>query len=202
VTKGLTRRAAPLPPGERRAAIIAAITPLIREHGAGVTTQQIARAAGIAEGTIFRVFPDKDSLVVAVVDAAFDTGSLVARIADIADGGTLDRRLTEAVEVLQEYLSGVFTLIGAVGLRPPQGGDRGPVRHEESHRLLTAALVALLEPHTDELARPPAEVAEVLRLMTFSATHPRVVGGPPLAAAEVVSLVLDGVRDHTRRRMP
>ena len=54
-------RATALPPSERRAEIVAATLPLLLAHGAAVTTRQIAEAAGIAEGTIFRVFPDKES---------------------------------------------------------------------------------------------------------------------------------------------
>ena len=42
--------------------IVAATLPLLLEHGELVTTRQIAEAAGIAEGTIFRVFADKDEL--------------------------------------------------------------------------------------------------------------------------------------------
>ena len=61
-------RATALPPSERRAEIIAATLPLLLAHGASVTTRQIAEAAGIAEGTIFRVFPDKESLIEAVVE--------------------------------------------------------------------------------------------------------------------------------------
>ena len=56
-------RAAALPPEERRAAIIDAARPLLIEHGENVTTRQLADAAGIAEGTIFRVFADKDELL-------------------------------------------------------------------------------------------------------------------------------------------
>ena len=40
----------------RRRAIVEAITPLLIEHGGGVTTRQMAEAAGIAEGTIFPSF--------------------------------------------------------------------------------------------------------------------------------------------------
>ncbi|HYD08975.1 MAG TPA: helix-turn-helix domain-containing protein, partial [Acidimicrobiales bacterium] len=65
-------RAPALPAEERRRAILDATLPLLIERGSAVSTKQIAEAAGIAEGTIFRVFPDKDSLVRAAVELAFD----------------------------------------------------------------------------------------------------------------------------------
>src|SRR3954469_11968102 len=73
-------RAAALPPEERRARIVEATLPLLLAHGAGLTTRQIAEAAGIAEGTIFRAFPDKESLIAAVVDAALDTSAVDAAL--------------------------------------------------------------------------------------------------------------------------
>jgi AcrR family transcriptional regulator len=65
-------RAAALPRGERRAAIVEATLPLLITHGSGVTSRQIAEAAGVAEGTIFRVFTDKEELLEAVGDLVFD----------------------------------------------------------------------------------------------------------------------------------
>ena len=52
-------------PDDRRRAIVDAVVPLLLAHGDDVTTKQIADAAGIAEGTIFRVFPDKPALLMA-----------------------------------------------------------------------------------------------------------------------------------------
>src|SRR5690606_7898091 len=61
-------RATPLPPEDRRQAIIEAVVPLLIEHGPTATTRQIAEAAGVAEGTLFRVFPDKRALLFAVAE--------------------------------------------------------------------------------------------------------------------------------------
>ena len=85
------RRARPLPPAQRRAALIAATLSLIREHGADVSTRQIAEAADVAEGTIFRVFPDKAALIDAAVDAAFDPASVVARLGEIGRASCRER---------------------------------------------------------------------------------------------------------------
>src|ERR1700712_1938079 len=88
-----SRRAPALPAEERKAAIIAATLPLLRTHGAAVTTRQIAEAAGIAEGTIFRVFPDKDALIQAAVETVFDPGRIEAALASIDPTLSLEPRL-------------------------------------------------------------------------------------------------------------
>src|SRR3954470_19356706 len=61
-------RASRMSPDERRAAIVAAVLPLLEQYGGGGSTRRIAQGAGIAEGTIFRVFPDKRSLFLAVAE--------------------------------------------------------------------------------------------------------------------------------------
>src|SRR5690349_24881692 len=97
------RRAAALPPEERREALIAATLPLVLEHGTDVSTRLIAEAAGVAEGTIFRVFPSKDDLIEAVIASAFDPSSLVDAIGRLERSLLLEDRLVAAVRLMQAH---------------------------------------------------------------------------------------------------
>jgi AcrR family transcriptional regulator len=49
--------------GDKRNAILAAATDIIAEQGLSAATAKIARAAGVADGSLFTYFPDKDDLL-------------------------------------------------------------------------------------------------------------------------------------------
>lgn len=192
-----TRRACRLPPDERRAAIVAATLPLVLRHGAAVSTRQIAQAADVAEGTIFRVFPDKDALMRAVTTTAFDPGPARRELAAVDRDRPLHARLVAAVEILQRRLTGVFGLLDALGLTGAPRHDGG-AEHCHGPGSLTdafgSAVVELVGPDADALRVPPAELAHLLRLLAVSGTHPRIAEGAPLTAEEIVTVLLDGLR--------
>jgi AcrR family transcriptional regulator len=49
--------------GDKRAYILRAATAMIAEDGIGASTARIAKTAAVAEGSLFRYFPDKDTLL-------------------------------------------------------------------------------------------------------------------------------------------
>ncbi len=110
-------RAAPLPLDERRAALIAATEPLLERFGREVSTRQIAEAAGVAEGTIFRAFATKEELIDAVIEDAFDIQRTCDELAQVDPGLGLEERLIAAVVILQERLRRVVALFGSLRLR-------------------------------------------------------------------------------------
>ncbi|MDH6436512.1 AcrR family transcriptional regulator [Streptomyces sp. SAI-144] len=187
-----TRRRAPaMSPEQRRAMIIQTAIPLIAEYGAAVTTAKIARAAGIGEGTIFRVFADKDELLQACMAEALSPEHAVRELDAIDLSQPLPDRLAEAAEALQAHLARMGAIAGSLG----HGGGKHPgtVRgagRTESTTRLRAALAELLEPDKAALRRPPEQIAALFFGLLF--TQPRTEDQPDLTPQELVEVFLHG----------
>jgi AcrR family transcriptional regulator len=192
-----SERARRMPPAERREALINATLPLVLWHGPGVTTRQIAEAADVAEGTIFRVFEGKEALIRAVTERAFDPASALAEIAAIDPDLPLRHRLFRLVEILQSRLDTVFTLINALGMKgPPPEGQRPRLVNDQFRE----AIVELVGADRTDLRVPPVELATALRMLVFSSTHPMINDGNPLTAEQIVGILLDGLSIRGERR--
>lgn len=180
---GRRRRAAALPADARRSMIMDAAVPLILTRGEMVTTHEIARAAGIAEGTIFRVFDSKDALVEAVVERAMDPAPLEAAIGAVDPAQPLEPAVTEVVRILQKRVLAAWRLLSSVG--PRFHGHR-------RHPFESAALAVLFEAHRSELDVKPHDAARQLRALTFAMTHPMMTPRPA-SPSEIAHRFLYGV---------
>jgi AcrR family transcriptional regulator len=181
-------------PERRREMIVAAAVPLIAEHGAALTTSRIARAAGIGEATIFRVFADKDELLDACIVEVLKPDTALDSIAAIPLDEPLAERLVEAAGSLAAHLRRVGEVIGALWARsnrPRPAPDQDAVRRRsDSMEAVVDAVSALFEPDADRLRLPPRKLAELFVGQLF--TRGRSPIGPDLSTEQVVDLFLHG----------
>jgi AcrR family transcriptional regulator len=155
-------------PDERRKMIVQAVLPLVVEHGAAVTTAQIARAAGIGEGTIFRAFADKDELVDACVVEALRPHGVIELLAEIPLDQPAEKRLAEAAGVLAAHLERLGAIAGAMHRsgarkRHHRGGDR-----QASFEAMRAAVAELFEPERGKLRLPPEQLSGIFLSLLLS----------------------------------
>ena len=191
-------RAASLPPDERRRAILDAVVPLIVEHGAGVTTRQLAEAAEVAEGTLFRVFEDKAALLHAAAHAVLDPEHGRRALADVDPDLDLAQMVRTVVEQQLHSLGRAMQVLMAVrsAVGPPAGHDRpGPPAFVlESHRVVLEGLTALFERYRGELRVEPQRAALLLRALLFGCRQPWQDPGLGLTAEEIADVLVCGVR--------
>jgi AcrR family transcriptional regulator len=184
-----TERARPLSLEDRRAAIIDAVIPLLMEHGRAVSTREIADAAGIAEGTIFRAFPDKDALIDAAVVKYLDPTTLNETLRAIDRELPLEQKIDALLVHLRARMTGMFGIMNAVGMRgrPPGRPDPGVF-----YRLVET----VLGPDLEDLNVPVERAAQILRLVAFASTVPHFSEGQSMPAAELARIITYGIAGH------
>jgi AcrR family transcriptional regulator len=192
-------------PDDRRKAIVGALLPLLVERGGEVSTREIAQAAGIAEGTIFRVFTDKRSLMLAAAQEAINPADGQAAFDEAMDELTelREKVVVAAQRVLdrQQMTMSVMMSVRHHLMWDEESRKADPVKKHfgppqfvldaqaELHRRLTS----IFEGHRDELAVEPEVAAVALRSLIFGAHRPELGMAPALSAEQIADLLISGV---------
>nr|WP_246280200.1 TetR/AcrR family transcriptional regulator [Nocardioides daedukensis] len=187
-------------PEDRRQAILDAVVPLVIEHGADLSTRLIAEAAGVAEGTIFRVFADKTELMWAVAEEAINPAQGREEF-DAMLAATDD--LHERVRLAAESLTGQRnrTMMVMFGVRRYLMKQDDRKKHEPSagppefliraNKDLLEMLAGLFEPYADRMRVPPAQGAVVLRSLVFGSAGMDL--DVELTSDQIADIIVGGV---------
>ncbi len=185
-----------MPTADRRRAILSAVIPLLIDKGAAVTTAEMAQAAGIAEGTIFRAFADKSALIRAALEATMDPSAVKEAIQAVSPSAPLQVKLTLAAQALIKHFGEVIALAELLRSLPATTGARqseGRRMIAKSSAVISKALTALIEPHNAELRVAPAKAIAALRGLLFASGHPLVPPDERLTVDEIVAILLTGI---------
>jgi AcrR family transcriptional regulator len=190
-------RAKPMSPERRRAAILDAVVPLLVARGAAITTAEMAQAAGIAEGTIFRVFPDKPALLDAAMVMTMDPAPIREALESIDPELPMDAQLTEAARVLADRFGRVGALIDVMRSIPhaekPNHDSHGYVSRSMAE--IISSLARLMERHQDRLAIEPTQAAFALRGLVFTNSHSLLTPGDRMTPEQLVDILMNGIVD-------
>jgi AcrR family transcriptional regulator len=166
-------------------------------EGMGVPIDEIARRAGVGPGTLYRHFPTKDALFMAIA---------ISRInASIAEARRLAERADPGV-ALFDYLRGLGAqfqarrdLIEVLAA----GGQSLHDAHPKLARDLNSAMRALLtRAQTAGAVRNDVTVDDVMSLVIGVYGAPTPFGRDPEGANRRLAVVFDGLRATHRGRAP
>ncbi|GHH78754.1 hypothetical protein GCM10017772_42810 [Promicromonospora soli] len=198
-------------PEDRKAAIIDSVLPLVADRGNDVTSRELAQAAGVAEGTLFRAFGDKTALVGAVavegLHRAARPEETLAELAAIDPGLPLERRLELVIETGRDRWAEVMRWMSVLrhlhGTMPPPDDGEARRKMGEFRKVLMAqrasqreatveGITAVLAPDLHRL-RVPVEVAISLIESATAGTHSPIDNHPAVPADVLADALVNGL---------
>ncbi|ONH23025.1 TetR/AcrR family transcriptional regulator [Pseudofrankia asymbiotica] len=175
-----------------RARILEAAGAVFAEKGASASTEEVARRAGVAIGTVFRHFPTKEDLLRALV------GDLVARLDDeirvLADEGDPATGLFVFFTSMVEQAAAKKTV---VDLLAAAGVDLPVAKPVEALREPIDAL--LVRAQRAGAVRDDAGIREVLALLVATCQGALRGGWDHDLRAATLAIVFDGLRPQAGR---
>ena len=177
--------------------IVTAARAVLAESGADARVEEIAHRAGVGVGTVYRHFPDKDALIDAVLDDAFDEIISLAEAA-LEEGeawtgfaGFLER--TIALQATNSGLRGIAA-----------GSERGRERAASMRTRLRPLVRRIVERAQAEGGLRPDFAPEDVPLVFWGAG--RVIDLATPVAPEIwqrfLALLLDGLRTGAATPLP
>lgn len=170
-----------------RAKIVEAARVAFRTRGLDAPLDDIAKAAGVGAGTLYRHFPTRESLVDAVMQAWADTvNDAVGKV--MAEGGTPHELLLRWFERYVELIS--LHRGGPAKITLAMEDDSSPIRTK--CQTLRAANAQIIEQLGDQL-RPGVDSLQIARLVGGVASVVDQGNLPRESMRPMLEVIVDGL---------
>ena len=213
-------------PGSMRDRILAAAVSVMRERGvANTTTKEIARVAGVAEGSIYNHFGNKTELVAAsMAEVAGGIRETLARLPERVGRNTVEDNLAELAEAEISFFADLLPITGpvlgdrdlrtwlrdggpreAAGDAPPDpvAGHAAVIAYLDAERAAGRLAAWAKPPYLAALLLGACQQYAFVRLLTPAEAITGIAGlpaDPAEYAREVAHTVMAG--HHARRARP
>ena len=197
---------------QRREAILDAVSRQVVDSDMTMTTKELAQAAGVAEGTLFRVFDSKEDLLIAAFSYRLEqmacddgVGSHLAALHELQD---LQERLDAYIALVTDFIAAWVHMMAIFRrfLRSQEGQQvKGVIRlhkpqiehiksiYKEALSHLAHDCRDLIEPYEDQLSMPVDTVVAFVQSTVTSMAMAREFHDFGITAGDASTIIVNGV---------
>jgi AcrR family transcriptional regulator len=172
-----------------RARLLEVAEEVFAERGTGVSTEEIARKAGVGIGTVFRHFPTKEALLEAVfIDRLTRLGEQATALSRNEEPGAAFFAFFTLVVDQGSSKSAFADALTAAGINAEAAASG------VSGEFAGALMNLLIQAQRAGAVRPDIGVTELKAVLVGASRAVEQVGDDPAARAQIIAILLDGLR--------